>query len=151
MKHIIFQDTREQRPLVFFHYDFKTVVCTIKAGDYHVQFSDNSFSNVVFERKSIPDLFGTLTSGYERFRREILKIKANKLKLIIVIEGTLKEVFEGCRFSKVQGAAIVKTLFSLWVRHGIVPVFTNDRDEASEFIIQYYLAEWRKRQEKKNG
>jgi hypothetical protein len=40
---------------------------------------------------------------------------------------------------------IVRTLFSLYVRYGVIPVFCRDRDEMSVYIIEYYLALWRKR------
>ena len=54
------------------------------------------------------------------------------------------DVFRGLSYSKIQGISIIRTLFSLWIRYGIVPVFANGRGEASEYIYQYYMAEWRK-------
>ena len=61
-------DNREQKPLEF---SVPTKRGTLAVGDYRAEFSDGSVSQVVFERKSINDLYGTLSKGYSRFKREI--------------------------------------------------------------------------------
>ena len=66
------------------------------------------------------------------------------MRLVLVIECSLRRAFQGMAHSKAQPRAIIKTVFSLWVRYGLVPVFCADRAEMAEFIKQYYLAEWRK-------
>jgi len=142
-RHIILQDTREQMPLVFFHPEIRVKAYKLGYGDYMMKFSDGHFSNTAFERKSIADIFGTLTSGYERFKQEIQRARDDNSKLIIIVEGNLTKVFSGIRHSRVQGISIVKTLFTLWVKYGVIPVFVKNRREASVFIVQYYLAEWR--------
>ncbi len=144
-KHSILQDTREQNPLFFYHPEIEIRVCKLNCGDYAMRFSDGLMSDTVFERKTIADAFGSLTSGYERFKREVQRAQETDTRLIVIIEGSLTKVFQGTRHSKVQGAAVVKTLFTLWHKYNVIPVFVRNRNEASWYIAQYYLAEWRNR------
>jgi ERCC4-type nuclease len=109
-----------------------------------MKFMNGTVSKTVFERKSIGDVFGTMTSGYKRFRREIFRAKTSGIVLILIIEGSLSKVARGYKRSRVHPQQIVKTLFSLWVRYGIVPVFAKDRMESAEIIVQYFTAEFRR-------
>ena len=68
-------DTREQKPLDF---DRFTMV-KLDYGDYKLY---NDTSEVYFERKSLPDLIGTL-SEFDRFDRELARAQT---KLTIVVE-----------------------------------------------------------------
>ncbi len=146
--HILYIDTREQTPFSFVGYSGLLILRKkLDFGDYGMRFSDSYKARVVFERKSIPDLFGTLTNGHDRFKRELEKAKANNYKLIIVVEGTIKKVLKGVWKSKIQGTAIVKTLFTYTVKHNIFVHYAPDRDEASRYIVEYFAAEWRKHRE----
>ena len=138
---IILQDTREQLPLDFKH-EFITgrKIMKLEVGDYCCLYKDGSVPNIIFERKSIGDLFGTLGGGYERFKREIIRAKELNIKLILIIEGSLSKVLKGYDRSQLSGISIIKKLFTLWVRYDLLPVFAKDRDECSRFIIEYYLA-----------
>ena len=78
----IYIDTREQKPLKF---DFTTQIETLKYGDY--AFSDSKASmNTYIERKSITDFIGTMSGGFERFKREIERAKEDDAKLIVLVE-----------------------------------------------------------------
>lgn len=82
----IFIDSREKNLL-----DFKNVTTEIKAlkyGDY--AFSDSDWSGkVVIERKSLTDFVGTLSSGFERFKKELQRAKDDNAYLIILVEENL--------------------------------------------------------------
>jgi len=62
---IIKTDSREQLP-----YEFKSPseVGTVLVGDYSISGLEDHIS---IERKSIDDLIGCLTTGRERFKREL--------------------------------------------------------------------------------
>ncbi len=143
---IIFQDTREQSPLDFSKYDIVTEVevNTLKAGDYACQFKDGYIPPVFFEKKSIGDLFGTLGKGYKRFKRELEKAEKFNLRLILLITSSLSTVLKGYKYSTIEPTALVKRIFSLWVRHNLLPVFCKDKTEAARFIVEYYSAIGRK-------
>ena len=141
---IIIQDTREQNPLIFISPEITEIKITkLIVGDYSAILADGYRSQTIFERKSIGDVFGTLTKDYSRFKEEVLRAKDNGITLIIIIEGSLSKVLSGFKHSGVKGISIIKTLFTLWVRYGIHPVFCKDREEMTEFIIHYFAAEKR--------
>jgi ERCC4-type nuclease len=158
--HIILADHRERKILNFPHPEIQAVrKCHLPVGDYCVVFSDGFQPAVVFERKSVGDLFGTLLGGYEKFKREINRAETAGVQLIIVVEGTYTKISKGLtrvnfrnpRGPKIHwsGIRIIRTLFSLWSRYGVVSVFCKDREEMQDFIVEFYLAIWRKRRERK--
>ena len=97
--HIII-DTREQNP---WHFGELAEVSrgTIRQGDYCLAGDPDQFS---VERKSLDDFIGTISSGWERFRRELDRMKATGMARIIIVEGDL----ESCCFRKTEAGQIVK-------------------------------------------
>jgi len=156
IKHIILKDTREKKGLEFSHPDILfTKKFKLGVGDYCIQFFDQSIPPVIFERKSICDLFGTLTGDYSRFKQEVVRATEAGITLIVIIEGTFDKVLKGYKHRDprnpekkihMDGLRIIRTLFSLYVRYGVIPVFCKDRKEMQEYIVEYYLAIWRMRQ-----
>ena len=139
MKMII--DTREQNPLVFKNSMItECVVETLCVGDYCVEFKDGCRPPIVFERKAIGDLFGTMGKGHERFKREIERCQQHNITMILIVEGGLHKVEDGFKHSKVGGITVVRKMFTLWIKYGIIPVFTKDRAEMVEYIEQFYIA-----------
>jgi ERCC4-type nuclease len=138
---IILIDNREQNKLEFDHpYITEIEHTTLKVGDYGCRYIDGYIPPVFFERKSIPDLFNTLTNGHERFKREIERAKELDYKLILVIEGTFSKVMNGYERSQVSGLTIIKQLFMLWIKYGLEFHLLKDRVEMSHFIQEYFLA-----------
>ncbi len=134
-------DSREQKPLEFdFPYVEEIRVEKLEVGDYTVEYNDGYRPPVIFEKKSIPDLYGTLGKGHKRFKKEIAKAKDMNIKLILIIEGTLSKVLKGYEHSTLSGISIVRTVFSLWLRYGLTPVFCKDRAEMQTFIYNYYTS-----------
>ena len=113
-------------------------------GDYQAVLDDDYIVPVIFERKSQPDLWKSLTIDYPRIKKEIERAKANNITLILIIERSLSKILKGFSRSEVKGISIVKTIFSLWVRYGIFPVFVNNQEEAIDYIVHYYSAYARK-------
>ena len=144
MKIII--DTREQKPLEF---TVPTERGCLPVGDYCAKFSDGSTSQVVFERKSIVDLYGSLSKNYNRFREEIERSKRLGIELIIIVESNLRRVLGGIPNSQRNGISICYQLFTIRIRHGIETVFCTNRDEMSQYITHYFLAEDREYQDSK--
>lgn len=138
---IILQDTREQEPLLLEH-PFITSIekIALPVGDYGCRMENGYIVPVIFERKSIGDLFGTLSKGYERFKREIQKAKDLDLTLILIIEGTLTKVSKGFEHSKRDADGLIKQIFMLFVRYNLTPIFAKDRDEMARYIIEFYTA-----------
>ena len=82
----------------------------------------------------------------DRFKREIEKAKKLGIKLILIIEGSVSQVAWGTAYSKVNGHSILKTVFTLWIKYDLMPVFCVDKNDMSNFIYNYYCAIGRKAQ-----
>jgi len=146
-KLVLLVDTREQLPLEFEDGIFSEIRYEgLAFADYHCQYvygekiDEQRTIPIVFERKSIGDLFGTLTRGHDRFKRMLSKARECNAEVCLLIEGSMWDVASGYEYSSVSGDTILKTVFSLWVRHGIIPVFCNDRLEMARFIEETYEA-----------
>jgi len=74
----IITDTRETLPLSFRIGGALTEVVfeKLEVGDYRARYKDGTHSDTVFERKSLGDLYGTMTSGYDRFRNEMFRARS---------------------------------------------------------------------------
>ena len=141
----ILQDSREQLPLEFNHELItETIIMPLPVGDYSCEFESGLQVPIIFERKSIGDLFSTLSGGYERFKREIEKAKSLDIKLILIVEGTLTKVLKGYKHSKRGPLSLIRQMFMLWIKHDIYPVFCKDRAEMTTYIIEFYAAIGRK-------
>jgi len=134
-------DSREQLPLEFNHpYITSVKVIKLDVGDYGVEFEDGYRPGVFFERKSIADLFGTLTKGYTRFKKEIIRAQDAGVEVIIAIEGNISKVDKGYKYSRVAGEQINRQLMTLWLKHGVGVIWLKDREEMSYFITRFYLS-----------
>jgi hypothetical protein len=86
--HLIYIDSREQNPLRI--NDFPTEVKGLKFGDYCLN-DKKKTRNTYIERKSVPDLIGTLSSGLERFKNEINRAAEQKAYMVILVERNLSD------------------------------------------------------------
>ena len=89
-------DTREQTPLSF---SFPSIIGTLPTADYSVSGLEEDFA---VERKSLPDLFGSLTSGRDRFRRELQRLLAYPFRRLLVI-GSEAEIAQGMSRARGMG------------------------------------------------
>ena len=138
---IIIQDSREKLGLTFNHPWITAVrIEKLDVGDYGAEFIDGHKPSVYFERKSIGDLYGTLSSGYLRFKNCIKRAQDSGKTLFIIVEGTLTKVSNGYDRSQISGTSMLYKLFTIWVRHGVQTIFTKDRREMAEYITQMYIA-----------
>lgn len=139
---IIIQDSREQTPLEFRVGGLvkEVRVQGMPFADYWGMADNGQEYPVVFERKSIGDLFGTLTGGMERFKRMLDKAEKVGVQVYLLIDGTLDQVYRGYEHSSVSGEQIVRTVFSLKVRRGLEPVFCGSKNEMKAQIVETYAA-----------
>jgi len=83
-------DTREQMPWSFPPHLASVQRGTLKSGDYAL---DGDGKNFAIERKSLNDLVGTLSTGWERFERELVRMQTFPVRCIIV-EGSWSQVLD---------------------------------------------------------
>lgn len=140
-KMVIMVDSREQNPLSFSHPFVEGLeVGKLQVGDYQAKFKDGYLPPIIFERKSLQDLFGTLSAGYKRFKRECNRAIESKITLIIIIEASLTKISHGFERSSRNPEEIIKQLFTLYIKHGIPFVCCNTREESALYITNFYIA-----------
>lgn len=130
----IIVDSREQKPLPIAESSFDEVyTAALPYGDYTVTIND-AHTNVCWERKSLGDLFGTMTKGYERFKREMERAKKDKAYMELLVEASMTEVGAGYKYSRFPGSAMLKKLATLKMRYGLNTFFFNNRREMAKYI-----------------
>jgi ERCC4-type nuclease len=137
----ILVDSREQTALEF-NYDIVSEVRIEKlpVGDYQVEYEDNFRPPIIFERKSLSDLYGTLGKGHKRFKNEIALSKQLGIQLILIVEKPLSTVLKGYEKSDLSGDNIVKKMFTLMIKYNLFLVFCKDREECAEYIYNFFSA-----------
>ncbi len=135
----IYIDTREQLPL-----NFNTVTerMGLNIGDYTA--ADPFFANVFIERKSLSDLFSTLSQGVERFEREIKKAVDLNAYLVVVVDSLYSEAINykpNGRFQqKVDGSNIfyqIRRLSDIY-KDNLQFVFSGSRNRSSNLITRIF-------------
>lgn len=131
----IIADTRESLPLDFSGFRGVNVVRQgLKTGDYSVQGYTDS---ICFERKSIPDLVGTLIGGHERFLREMDRMKSFDVKYILV-ERTPDRLYWYCdqRGWEYKFNTIIQSLLAYACHYQVRVRFCKDREEMADYIVR---------------
>lgn len=113
---ILIQDSREQNgygPL------FKSpfVIQGLETGDYSVLGLED---RIAVERKSLPDLLGSLTKGRKRFEQELKRARAYH-RFFVVVEASQATLLDGDYqdISLVNPLSIWETIAAFSVRYGI--------------------------------
>lgn len=100
-------DTREQQPITEDELGLPTRRATLQTGDYMVMVKKHTV-RLLFERKSIQDLYGTLFYGRDQFNNEIGRFQESGEfdSFLIMVEGGREDFMEylaprrTCKFCK---------------------------------------------------
>lgn len=137
-------DSREQDKLPFQVTGNVSQVLTVGLpfGDYWAELESGQEIPIVFERKSIGDLYSTLTNedNIRLHKEKIRKAKEVDCTLILIIEGTLSDVEEGAAYSRTEPQNLIKTVFTFMVKYELMPVFCVDRNEMMRFMLYTWEA-----------
>lgn len=130
----IIEDSREQTPLDFTGIKNVEVVRQgLKTGDYSIVGHEDK---ICFERKSVPDLVGTLIGGHERFLREMDRMKDYEVKYILV-EHTAGTVYRYCERHGVEYKfdIIMQSLLAYAYHYHVRVRFCKDREDMTRYIV----------------
>lgn len=122
----IIVDSREQKP---FHFEEHTILDSkLEYGDYSL----HPNNKLAVERKSLNDLYGTLSAGRARFEREIEKAKKLEGYIVVVVESTLNNMmYQKQKFSKASGDFIAHNMRQFLRKYDNLQfVFCDGREEA---------------------
>lgn len=104
---------------------------TLKTADYSVKGFE---SKIGLERKSVDDLFGTLSFGRDRFAREVERAKDLDF-FAVIVEGSLDQLSQGhSRLTRFTGSACVRTVLSWSIRFPWVRWFFGGNRDGARLI-----------------
>jgi hypothetical protein len=122
-------DTREQSPLPLKN---KHIVSKLDFGDYCA--SGEHYSPIYVERKSLNDFVGTMSAGYDRFKREVERAKTFDSYIIVLVEECLDNVLTFGKLYKYMKATpdfIFHRMRQVMTEHDNVQfLFVRNREEA---------------------
>lgn len=127
-------DTREQKPLTFTGH--KTFRRKLEEGDYNTTELE---PYLTLERKSLADLYGSITSDHQRFKREILRSRDKGKKMYIFIEGTLEDFYYfkwATRKYTITPQTLRKIINTMKERYDLTFVECTSRKQMSRLIVQ---------------
>ncbi len=132
------RDTREQEPLDL---GCETIDSKLDFGDYC---SKSHYKNVFVDRKSLPDLIQTLSSGFDRFNREFERAKAMGAYIVVGVEDSLENLLklpfiEAGRHTKCSPEFICSRIRELCQNHNTQLVFCKNRAGLVAFIKKIFL------------
>jgi len=140
-------DSREQAPYTFSgdkYPDLSVETGTLQTGDYSLS---GLTDMVAIERKSLDDLAGSLTTGRERFKRELARSKGLDF-FSLVIEADMDQVARHEYRSQMKPKALIQSLFAFQVRYDLNVIWAGSRERgeyATYSLLQKYAAEQEKR------
>lgn len=129
-------DSREQRPYKF---ETPSMVETVPIGDYSLVGLEN---NIAIERKELNDLIGCLTTGRERFERELHRGKSLDY-FALVIESSLSDIANGRYRSEMNPKSAIQSLLAFSVRYYLPIFFCENREygaRVTESLLMKYAA-----------
>lgn len=130
----IIVDTREQLPLKF-STEHTLIKKKLEEGDYNVEELKNY---LVIERKSLPDFYGSITSGHRRFRDEIIRSRLQGKTFYIFLEGNLKDFYKltwSRRRLHMRIPQLVAMVTTMQEKYQLIVIECSSREEMSNKII----------------
>lgn len=131
---LILVDSREQKPYWKGSQCAKTA---LTVGDYASVHSLNIYH---IERKSLVDLYGTVTKGHLRFRKELLRAADKGIILEMVVEGSRKD-FINKKFYKgnerlIKSETLDKMITTIQKRYKLKVYWCKSRKSAMFTVIK---------------
>lgn len=119
---VILVDSREGKPYKFAN----SRKAALKTGDYSLEGFEQ---NVIVERKTKSDIYGSIGQHRTRFEREFKRM-AKYDYAAVVIEASLHDLLIRPCFTKMNPKSVINTLVSWSVKYGVHIYFAQYRRHA---------------------
>ena len=129
-------DTREQRPFIFPEEVASTVSLKLDAGDYALMYKGKIDEGFAVERKSLDDFVGTILCGWERFLKELDRMR-HMPAIIVLVEGSLEDIFNHEYNSGASPLFVYKRVSQLLMK-GVTVEFFVDADTCATFLVMIF-------------
>ena len=127
----IIRDTREQDGFLFAGFNATVTDGTLTSGDYSVRGFEN---RIAIERKSLDDLIGSISTGRERFERELCRLAGLDVAMVVV-EAPLIALRQHRYKSRMEPKAAEQSCWCFQQRHMIPFHFAGDKADAEAFTF----------------
>ena len=117
----------------------------LETGDYSAMLDGETFEDeVVIERKAnIDEIAGNFTQGRERFEREMIRAKANGIKVFLIIENaSWHDILLHNYHSQLKPQSLMASLLSWQVRYNITIMFCRPEETAQLMYSTLYYWAW---------
>lgn len=117
----------------------------LETGDYSAMLNGETFEDeVVVERKAnIDEIAGNFTQGRERFEREMIRAKANGIKVFLIIENaSWHDILLHNYHSQLKPQSLMASLLSWQVRYNITIMFCRPEETAQLMYSTLYYWAW---------
>lgn len=153
--YVVVIDTREKTPFSFggLRTDAKdgkrplavrTVVRGLPTGDYSVEGLE---SQVAVERKSLADLYSTLSQGRERFERELERLDAMEYAAVVIESNWQTILTQPPSYSKLPPKNVFRSIIAFQQRYKKIHWWPADGRRLAEIITLRVLERfWKDRQ-----
>jgi len=125
---IVLQDTREQHP---WELPVRTLRRALKFGDYTARGLERILS---IERKSAQDLVSSLSTGFDRFCRELAGAREVDVQVLLVAECSWRDAEIALR-QYLPSMSLARRVTRLAILTGSTPLFMGDRETAAKFAV----------------
>ena len=116
----------------------RTETNTLATGDY-----SSACGRYLLERKNgVDELISCMTSGRERFERELKRMQAFE-SAIVLVESAYEDLATGQHRSRMNRDSALATLVAWQQRYQIPFQFCGTRDEAERFAQSYFHQQFR--------
>lgn len=127
-------DTREQSP---YRFETESETAALPTGDYSLKGGEHL---IAIERKTLDDLIGCLTTGRDRFERELYRGRALDY-FALVIEASLSDLSDGRYRSKMKPKTAVQSLLAFSARYAL-PIFFVENRQYGERVTEILLLKY---------
>ena len=117
----------------------------LETGDYSAMLDGETFEDeVVIERKAnLDEIAGNFTTGRERFEREMIRAKANGIKVFLIIENaSWHDILLHNYHSQLKPQSLMASLLSWQVRYNITIMFCRPEETAQLMYSTLYYWAW---------
>lgn len=129
-------DSREQTPWRFSE-NVKVVIDTLKTGDYQIMGLDK---HLVIERKAESDLLGTITTGRDTFIKELERMTAFRMAILIIeSDWWTFETGSWRSPSRVHPNSVVGSILAFALKYRVMPILAGDHETAGRIAERLFI------------
>lgn len=132
---IIIIDTREKTPYIFQN----SITKALPTGDYSIKGLEDQ---IIVERKTKSDCYGSLGQGRKRFEKEFIRM-AEFDYAALVIECSLTDFLTPPEYSQMNPKSAINSLISWSIHYGVHVHFCDSREYSRAMTYQILRKYWR--------